>query len=432
MRGNEADSPNIHESMAGVAGYSKVRKVVMLGLGFGSGLPYPLAYGTLAFWLSEQGVPISKVAMLSWVMLPYSLKFLWFSYCDRNRAPLIGWRAGHRQAWIILCLICLIISLATVGVLTEQHQLAMMAFVCVVSAFLGATLDASIDALRIESQANSIDGGGLLTNYQIGYRASILVSDGLIFLISARFGWNFAYLFTSCLLLLPLVGTVAFGSSLANLCKCTSEKLSGASDTLFSKLVWLKAPGMIIALGVVAIYRTPDIIIGPVINPLYYAAGVTKAQVGFIHLVSIPFFVMGIFVVGMMMGRVNIMLILLIGTGFQAAAMFFFYVLASHHGPQIAMVANVFENFSSSYTGTALVALMSSMVRTKSAGFDYALLTCAYSFIGKVFGGLSGFAVGALGANLNGYANFFVLLTCISIGLCVLVHRAARLEKIFR
>ncbi|MBV6845782.1 ABC transporter permease [Xanthomonas campestris pv. paulliniae] len=429
MRASEDNSSVIQGYAAGVAGYRKYRKLVMLGLGFASGLPYPLAYATLAFWLSEQGVSISKIAMLSWVMLPYSLKFLWFSYCDRSRAPFIGQRAGHRQGWIIICLTCLIICLATVGALTERHQLAMMASVCIVTAFLGATLDASIDALRIESQANSLDGGRLLTSYQIGYRASILISDGLIFLMSARFGWHFAYLFTSCLLLLPLLGAVRFGGSLANICKLPSGGLISASGKPCSKLVWLNAPGMLIALGVVAIYRAPDLIITPVINPLYYVAGVTKAQVGLIHSVSIPFSVMGIFVAGMMMGRINIMRILLIGAGFQTAAMFFFYLLATHHGLQVAMIANVVENFSSSYTGTALVALMSTMVRADSAGFDYALLTCAYSFIGKLFGGFSGFAVAAWGANSNGYANFFVFLACASVGVCLLVHRVSRIKN---
>lgn len=429
---NEVNSAEIHNYRNGVTVHSKVRRVVMLILGFSSGLPYPLAYGTLAFWLSEQGVPISKIAMLSWVMLPYSLKFLWFSYCDRNSAPfvgrLIGRRTGHRQGWIIACLISLMISLAAIGLLAQHHQLAVVAFVCVVSAFLGATLDASIDALRIESQTSSLDGGHLLTSYQVGYRLAVLISDGLVFLMSARFGWHFAYLFTSCLLLLPLLGVFLFGGSLAGICKSKSEDLSRVSGTLRSKLVWLKAPSMIIMLGMVAIYRAPDLIIASVINPLYYAAGVTKAQVGFIHSVSIPFFVMGIFVAGMMMGRINILRILLIGAGLQTLAMLFFYLLAFHHGLQVAVVANVVENFSSSYTGTALVALMSGMVRPNSVGFDYALLTCAYSFVGKLFGGFSGFAIGAWGANSNGYANFFVLLACVSIGVCVLVHKVLRMN----
>ena len=50
--------------------------LVMLLLGFSSGIPIYLVGNTLGFWMRENAIELSTIGFLSWVGLAYSLKFL--------------------------------------------------------------------------------------------------------------------------------------------------------------------------------------------------------------------------------------------------------------------------------------------------------------------------------------------------------------------
>ena len=85
------------ESASGRPGWQRVLRnlrqpkvLVMLLLGFSSGIPIYLVGNTLGFWMRENGIELSTIGFLSWVGLAYSLKFLW--------APLVDTRASRTSA----------------------------------------------------------------------------------------------------------------------------------------------------------------------------------------------------------------------------------------------------------------------------------------------------------------------------------------------
>ena len=51
--------------------YFHPRPLTLLFLGFSSGLPLLLVFGTLSFWLREAGVDRSTIGFISWVALAY-------------------------------------------------------------------------------------------------------------------------------------------------------------------------------------------------------------------------------------------------------------------------------------------------------------------------------------------------------------------------
>ena len=53
------------------------RYAAMAGLGFSSGLPFLLVYSTQSAWLSEAGVPIETIGLLSELTIAYKFKFVW-------------------------------------------------------------------------------------------------------------------------------------------------------------------------------------------------------------------------------------------------------------------------------------------------------------------------------------------------------------------
>ena len=73
----------------------------MLGLGFSSGLPFLLVYGTQSAWLSEAHVPLHILSLLSEMTLAYKFKFLWAPFLDRYDPPLLGHLLGRRRGWIV-------------------------------------------------------------------------------------------------------------------------------------------------------------------------------------------------------------------------------------------------------------------------------------------------------------------------------------------
>src|SRR5262245_65284549 len=63
--------------------YTRPRLVAVLLMGFSSGLPLPLTFGTLSFWFAESGVSRTAIGILSLVGAAYSFKFLWAPLVDR-------------------------------------------------------------------------------------------------------------------------------------------------------------------------------------------------------------------------------------------------------------------------------------------------------------------------------------------------------------
>ncbi len=59
------------------------RILLMLALGFSSGLPLLLVLGTFTLRLAFSDIDVKTIGLFSYVALPYSLKFLWAPMIDR-------------------------------------------------------------------------------------------------------------------------------------------------------------------------------------------------------------------------------------------------------------------------------------------------------------------------------------------------------------
>ncbi len=57
--------------------YFSPRMLLMLVLGFASGMPLALSGGTLTAWMVAEGIDIRTIGVFSLTGLPYAFKFLW-------------------------------------------------------------------------------------------------------------------------------------------------------------------------------------------------------------------------------------------------------------------------------------------------------------------------------------------------------------------
>jgi PAT family beta-lactamase induction signal transducer AmpG len=67
-----------------LAVYVKPRVLVVMFLGFSSGLPLALSGGTLLVWMREVGIDLGTIGLFALVGTPYTLKFLWAPLITRS------------------------------------------------------------------------------------------------------------------------------------------------------------------------------------------------------------------------------------------------------------------------------------------------------------------------------------------------------------
>src|SRR6516165_3134594 len=99
-----------------VAVYLKPRVLVIMFLGFSSGLPLALSGSTLLVWMTEAGVNLGTIGLFALVGTPYTIKFLWAPLIDALNVPLLSRLLGRRRGWLLLLQILLIAVIVFVGV----------------------------------------------------------------------------------------------------------------------------------------------------------------------------------------------------------------------------------------------------------------------------------------------------------------------------
>jgi PAT family beta-lactamase induction signal transducer AmpG len=185
----------------------------MLLLGFSSGLPILLVFSTLSVWLIKAGVNRSMVTMFSWAGLAYSFKFIWSPIVDHLRLPFK--KFGHRKSWLLVAQTMVIISLIFISFTDPSKSLIYTAVGAVFVAFSSATQDIIIDAFRIESAPQKLQGA-LSAMYIAGYRIAMLVAGAGSLFLAAYLGaenydvnvWQTVYLSMAFLMLIGVLTTV--------------------------------------------------------------------------------------------------------------------------------------------------------------------------------------------------------------------------------
>src|SRR5689334_519314 len=88
--------------------YSERRVLLILPLGFASGLPLLLTFSTLSAWLATAGVRRAAIGAFALAGTPYALKFVWAPLMDRLPPPL---PLGRRRGWGITIQIALVAAI---------------------------------------------------------------------------------------------------------------------------------------------------------------------------------------------------------------------------------------------------------------------------------------------------------------------------------
>src|SRR6202023_1164576 len=104
-----------------IAQYRDRRVLMILPLGFASGLPLLLTFSTLSAWLATAGVKRAAIGAFALVGTPYAFKFVWSPLIDRLPPPL---SLGRRRGWGIAIQLALIAAILALGSCDPTQQLA--------------------------------------------------------------------------------------------------------------------------------------------------------------------------------------------------------------------------------------------------------------------------------------------------------------------
>ena len=412
----------------GFRDYMNAKVLVMLALGFSSGLPFLLVGNTFGFWLADEGTSLTTIGFISWVGLAYSLKFVWAPLLDRLDFPGLAW-LGRRRGWMAAAQIIVGLGLFAMAASGTAHGLVWLGALALVVAFGAATQDIGIDAWRIEIAANADELGLLTSAYTLGFRVALLCTDSLMLVSAQHLGWPLSY--TICGVLMGL-------GLLASLCAAEPTRADKVMDRDAAEkplwtprgffdavagpfIVFFKTYGVIalVMLLAISLYRLPDFMRGPVTNPFYRELGLSKDVIGAVRgTLGLASIFLGVAAGGFFSLRLGYMRALLLGGVMQALGIAAFALLTVT-GPDVGLFTAVmcFDDFAISVAGVTLVAYMSSLTSLGYTATQYALLSSAYALAGKFLKGFSGLTVDALTPHvgrMEAYAVFFI--GCGAIG----------------
>jgi PAT family beta-lactamase induction signal transducer AmpG len=430
-----------HSKRDVLASLGQPKVAVMLTLGFASGLPFLLTGNTLGYWLRDEGTTLQAIGFLSWVGLAYSLKFLWAPIVDRVDAPIFA-RFGRRRSWMLLTQVLIAAGLAGLAASGPKHGLTTVGLLALLVAFSSSTQDIVIDAWRIEASSDSDELGLLSAAYQLGYRAALIASEALILIAANHLGWPVSYAMMAALMGIGMGATVAAiepvrveAAGAEGAKGLTSVR--GFVDAVVGPFTeFFRAHGgvALLMLAMISLYRLPEFLMGPMANPYYHDLGLSKDTVGAVRAsVGLIGSLLGIAAGGLSAVRLGFFRTLVVGLILQSIVIASFAILA-YTGPDVRVFGTIMicDNFGAAFAGVALVTYMSSLTSIGYTATQYALLSSAYTYVGKFTKGFSGVMVESLASGrtlLDGYALFFIGAGLLGIPAIILAAILGRVQR---
>ncbi len=406
--------------------YRNRRVLLVLPLGFASGLPLLLTFTTLSAWLASASVSRTAIGAFALVGLPYALKFIW--------APLLDWLPppipiGRRRGWGIAIQLALIGAVLALAASEPQYHLRRMAILAVIVAFLSASQDIVIDAWRVEilSPEQQGPGAGMI---QTGYRIAMLVAGAGALFIADHAGWFAAYATMAMLLLIGIITLMLAPEPTAPIVT-RIHRLHGwdALRQWFATAIggpfvdFAQRPFWSWILLFVLTYKLGEALAGVMAMPLYISLGFSLSEIAAVSkLVGFFATIVGALVGGFVAARFGIFRALIL-CGLLQSGGNLFYVLQAVGGHRLDYLALCVtaENLTGAMAGAVLVAYLSDLCSPAFTATQYALLS-SLAVVGRT---LLGSSAGVL-ADRFGWTDFFLLSTVATLPALLLLVLIAR------
>ena len=452
-----------------------LKSIRMLFLGFSSGLPILLVFSTLSVWLVKAGINRATVTMFSWAGLAYSFKFIWSPLVDNFKLP-FG-QFGHRKSWLLLSQIFIVISLIFISNTDPSMYLIATAIGAIMIAVSSATQDIVIDAYRIESASQQMQGA-LSSMYIAGYRVAMLIAGAGSLYLASFFEsgdynvevWKKVYLIMAGLMLVGILTTIfspepkikrkislltsndqfrfliSFIFALfifiltysqlvpplvleSPIQKFLFTFLKIFLSLLFSTLIIL----IFIKINIIPKNSAANAYLRPILeftNRYGKTAFLILILIGLYRIADIVMGVVANIFGGLVGGYSSIkygtIKALFFGALIAAASNLLFAWLAiSNASINSLIIVITADNISSGFAGAAFVVYLSALTSIKFTATQYALFSSLMILIPKVLAGYSGSIV-----NIMGYSNFYIFTAILGIPVLILIYIISKIVHI--
>ena len=405
--------------------YLQEKIIVIFFLGFSGGLPFPLVYATLTYWLNESGLEKSTISTFAWIGFAYALKFLWSPLVDRLHLPVLTTVLGRRRSWLLLSQVLIAAALVVLSTIDPAQAITAFALVALAVAISSATQDMAIDAYRIECAPDEMQGL-LAASYQYGYRIAMIVGGAGALYVADFMSWTIAYQAMAVCMGIGMLTTllakeppVPKGVNVderifdEGFLRWLVKSVVGPFIDFFRRYGWFALTMLLF----IALYRISDYVLGILANPFYDDIGFTKSQVASVA----KLYGLWVALVGIAGGGVAIVKLgparsLILSATLIAATNLFFVYLASAGPDLLALTITIsFDNFAQGFSGTVFIAYLSSLTNVSFTATQYALFSSLSVFIGKLVAGFSGNV-----QELLGYEGFFLYAAATGIPAIIL------------
>lgn len=407
--------------------YADRRMLVILLMGFSSGLPLLLTLSTLSYWLEKVGVDLTAIGLFALVGIPYSFKFVWAPMVDQVRIPGLTRLLGRRRSWALAAQSCLIGAILFMGTTDPAANGWYTALAALLVAFFSATQDIAIDAYRIEILEEHEQGAGAAAT-QVGYRIGLIVAGAGVIAASDYVGWP--AIFTG---LAVCIGIGVIAVLIAREPKPPESWERIAREPLARQLKesvvdpfveFLSRRAAIVILLFVLLYKFGDAIGGTMANPFYIQMGFTGTEIAAISKVfGVIMTLLGVAAGGVMVSRYGIFRALILGGILQAVTnVLYAWVAMRGHDLTALTVTIGADNFANGLGSAAFVAYLSSLCNVAFTGTQYALLSSFMATGRTMLSSGSGWLAETLG-----WAPFFVATMFLAVPGLLLIWWLMRL-----
>jgi PAT family beta-lactamase induction signal transducer AmpG len=406
--------------LSALAVYLRPRVLIVLLLGFSSGLPLALSGATLAIWMTERGVDLGTIGLFSLVGLPYTFKFIWAPVVDALDVPFLSRTLGRRRGWLVFSQIVLAVTIVFLGTLDPVAAPFAVAFAALMVAAISATQDIVVDAFRVESLDTSEQAAGM-ASYVFAYRIGMLVSGaGVIALVAwlehigiARdqvwmWGYIAAAVFVAVGLIAAIVAREPEAPAELQAGKPRGHAAARVLNTAYEAFhEFLTRDAAILVLVFVVLFKFCDAFAGVLTGPFVISIGFDKAAyAGIVKGVGLGAVLVGGIAGGVVARALPLVTSLWIAALLQMASNFVFVWQAWVGVNHAALTATIIvENFTGAIGTVVFVAYLSALCHERAhTATQFALLT-ALAAVGRT----TLAAGGGFIAEAAGWATFFTI-----------------------
>lgn len=411
--------------------YINKRMLILMALGFTSGFPFLLVFGTLSFWLKDLDISYTLIGAFSLVKIPYSLKWAWSPIVDNVKLPIL-YKLGRRRSWAVFIqflLFCALVGMAFTN--PEIHTLHMALFAFIAS-FLSASQDIVLDAYRVESFEDEPEkqASGVAI-YVLGYRLGLIFSGAGAIYMASVISWPKVYVIMACGLLVGITAILLAKEPQKYQYKKYKLKIKDSIAFIKNSLVspfkdFTKRQHWYWILLFIFTYRLSNAYFGPMSFPFYVDLGFTKTEIAsVIKIYGMIAAILGGLAGGLIVMKIGIKKSLIIFGLAQCLTTFLFAVQAQcGHNMTLFITIITLENFSSGLATTALVAYISSLCNKLYTATQYALLSSVMSLSRDIFSSTSGLLAQSVSWDV-----FFIICGFLSLPSLIIVWFCFKKDK---